>query len=355
MSDFVVVIEPGLSKNDTSIKYSGKPGIQAFDGTPWNKGGTRSLIGYWCYAHGFPNASATGGRGGGIPFPEGGLWANDGGAQGWVLKPDGTAYYSDVPGLPGAWSQKKIVSARVISIQIQTVLADKDIVFNKDGENPEQSTLTLSSAVEDAVESHWEHTVTEGISVTTGVEVGPVKAEASLSYQDSWGVGGSKSHSSSVGSDAQTNFQAEPGQIAMMMGLLKRGVIVAAVDYDFGVEENGGAVRCVWYWKHGSSHEGWPVEGHDGNGRAVLISEGFVRAQDMCPRPVPNAMVITTQNYAEQWFEKALLKTGSDAEIDNVIDNTTGVHEVYNDAQTIFERQQVEAAKQRPLRLDGNQ
>lgn len=349
-NDFDVHINPGLSFADTSVDVSGKPTPQVAtlaDVEPFGLYGHdfKGQIKNWLWDHGFTNAY------GGAAEDTGGVWFDETGEGLLCTGPNGRVDWHGK--ISPARITKRALNARVLSIQLQTVLADKDIVDATGATNPQPGSLTLSQSVEDAVESHWDRSQTVGVSVEVGVEVGPVSASTSLSYESSWGEGGSNSRTSGVGSDAEQDFEVEPGKIGMMMGLLKRGVIVAAVDFE--IVPIDGDVKVVWYWKHGYGRDGSPLLVRDADGHAHNASWGYVPFAEVCKRggaPLVATQVFTTQNYAENVFKFMHLPDTGAETVDRAIRGETTLEEVYHHTSNQFELDAVNQAKKLPRRLD---
>ena len=354
--DFTVHINPGLSFADTSVSVRGQPTPTIADLTDADVFGAakpgetptfKTQVQSWLWDHGFTNYW------GGAAERTGEVWFSPRGAK-WLCTPAGGGRGSWLPNPQPARLIKRGLNARILSIQLQTVLAQKVIIDNRGGENPQPGTLQLSQSVEDAVESNWSRSQTVGVTVEVGVEVGPVKAQTSLSYESSWGVGGSKRRTSGVGSDASSDIEVEPGRVGLLCGLLKRGVIVAAVDFELAALDGHACVG--WYWKHGSGeHDGSPLVIYDQQGHEHLLKDGYVPFADVCRRggsPLRATQVFTTQNYAEALFQRFMLPDPSPAAVDAAVRPVVGIDEVYHHTRNDFEAQAVAQAKQRPLRLD---
>lgn len=158
------------------------------------------------------------------------------------------------------------LDAEIVSLTRQPTIIDSAIWDNRNEENPHDFSATVETEVQDTVESHWDvsHGLTESIDVKVGV--GPVDTEGSVSYETTWGEGGSHSTTKSVSTSDTISGSVEPGAMQLAALVCQRGVLTVKVRYRFELLD--GNIRAWWYGKRGKGglHVGQPVTGAAGSG-----------------------------------------------------------------------------------------
>ncbi len=117
------------------------------------------------------------------------------------------------------WSQVKTVlvpvKAEILGIDSQPdILATKTFTNNSSVKGTFNA--SISQEVSNTVSSNWSTggtlSISEAIEVGVNIEVFSAKSTTTISYSQSWGIGGSKSETSTVGSSAGVSVELDPGQ-----------------------------------------------------------------------------------------------------------------------------------------------
>ena len=125
-------------------------------------------------------------------------------------------------------------------VELDPVAIGHRLVDNSDSDIPQEASVEFSAEVTGETSIGTSLDVTAGVEFTVGVEVGSefAKASASTSYSLSTTVGKSttKSQSFSVATSEGTSITVPPRQIALIVGLVQKGVLVFDVDIAFRPE-----------------------------------------------------------------------------------------------------------------------
>jgi len=133
-------------------------------------------------------------------------------------------------GWPQVQTLLTVQSATVTSSNTtSTALAEKTLTNNSSV--PATFDASLSQSVTDTTETNWSNsnTVTVSQSVHYGIEV--VGGETSFSYDYSWGQGGSKSSSVTVGDTSGVSVELQPGQSVIARLTANRSNVTVRVVY----------------------------------------------------------------------------------------------------------------------------
>lgn len=166
----------------------------------------------------------------------------------------------------------KPTHAEILEITSQPEIVDKQIFDARSESEPTDFHAAISDSVTNSVETNWSSSVSIGVSTTVEVEVGTdiidAKAKRSLtiSMDTSYGRGGSKASSTSLGVDTQIREELKPGELAVAALSVSRGTLTAAVDFATILT---GCIRLVFANKH-HKHPFWVTPAGGGAGYPAL-------------------------------------------------------------------------------------
>lgn len=137
------------------------------------------------------------------------------------------------------WPQVQMVlvvqSAEILGITSQPVIV-KTQEFENTSSRSGTFNVSISESVNNTTSSNWSTggTLTIGEKISYGLEFlgSGVKGETSLSYSQSWGIGGQESKSVTVGSSAGVTVQLEPGEAVVAELSASRGVMKVRITYN---------------------------------------------------------------------------------------------------------------------------
>ena len=261
-----VHIKPGLEPGDVQIVLSGEDteeGNLQVIMDAWNVSDNqlRTYFQQWLSANGYGEAV--------IPVE---IWADTspGGWQGaWLCEPTGggwaNQFFTDSSDphpkrIPVPRVEVKPVSSSIAKIIQQPVIVSHN-TFDTRGKPGFEAHAILTANIEVSTESHWDHTQTIGIESKVGVTVGPANAEETVSYEDSWGEGGSESKSISVGAEVGITKEIPADSIYLAAQVLQRGVLTSEILHRF--EALDGYILGKVYYKHKGHHDGHPTIVYD--------------------------------------------------------------------------------------------
>ena len=183
------------------------------------------------------SASANGPKIVGTPLDNDGLYRV---LQEWVKanRPSSTFDYFAQDWCP---TKLVVVNDRVLpKVELQPVAIGHRLVDNSDSDIPQEASVEFSAEVSGETSIGTSRDVTAGVEFTVGVEVGSefAKASASTSYSLSTTIGQSqtKSQSFSVATTEGTSITVPPRQIALIVGLVQKGVLTFDIDIAFRPE-----------------------------------------------------------------------------------------------------------------------
>ncbi|ARC90494.1 follicular epithelium yolk protein subunit [Rhodovulum sp. MB263] len=138
-----------------------------------------------------------------------------------------------------SWPQVQTVLVPVRS-EILGITSQPVIVKEQTFENNSQVTGTFNVGISDEVSnsatSSWSTGGTLSVSEEIKVKVGflgtGAESKTTLSYSQSWGVGGSHSTTTTVGSTAGVSVELAPGQAIIARLTASRGVMKVRISYD---------------------------------------------------------------------------------------------------------------------------
>ena len=178
------------------------------------------------------------------------------------------------------------------SVELQPVAIGHRLVDNSDSDIPQEASVEFSAEVTSEISIGTSRDVTAGVEFTVGVEVGSefAKTSASTSYSLSTTVGQSKtkSQSFSVSTTEGTSITVPPRQIALIVGLVQKGVLVFEVDIAFRPETYA---HCGIGTINASGTKRWDTV----NGAQLAPFCGCVRPSDVFPLHLPFASEVSTK------------------------------------------------------------
>ena len=136
------------------------------------------------------------------------------------------------------WPQVSMVlvvqSAKILGITSEPIIV-KTQDFTNNSSVKGTFNVAISDTVEDTVSSNWSTggTLSVGQEISYGIEalgVG-VKGKTSISYSQSWGIGGEHSLSVTVGSSSGVSLDLDPGQAVVAELSASRGVMKVQIEY----------------------------------------------------------------------------------------------------------------------------
>lgn len=135
------------------------------------------------------------------------------------------------------WSQVKTVTvpikAEILSLNSQpTVLEQR--TFKNDSNVKGTFNTSISDEVSNTVETNWSTGGT--LEISEAIEVGvnfiaDAKSTTTLSYSQSWGVGGSKSQTTTIGTTTGVSVELDPGQSVIAMLSASKGTLKVRITY----------------------------------------------------------------------------------------------------------------------------
>ena len=138
------------------------------------------------------------------------------------------------------WEQVQVVLA-VKNAQILGITSNPEIIKTTTLRNDSSKSGSFSASVNDSVtnttETNWNETTTVDFSQSVEYSVefeglGSVGGSTTWSFSQSFGVGGSKSQSVTVGSDQGVYVDLDPGELVDAQLTVSRGVLKARIFYD---------------------------------------------------------------------------------------------------------------------------
>lgn len=137
------------------------------------------------------------------------------------------------------WSQVSTVlvpvRAEILGISSQPdILATK--TFTNNSSIKGSFNTSISQDVSNTVSSNWSTggtlSISEAIEVGVNFEVVSAKSTTTLSYSQSWGVGGSKSQTTTVGSSSGVSVELDPGQSIEAQLSASKGSMKVQITYN---------------------------------------------------------------------------------------------------------------------------
>ena len=152
--------------------------------------------------------------------------------------------HSTFAAMAGYWcpTRLKVVNDKVSPKVVLTPIAiGHRIVDNSDSDIDQEASVEFSAEVGGETSIGWSEEVTAGVEFSVSLEVGSefAKASASTTYSLSSTVGHSseKSESFSVGTTEGSSVTVPAGQIALLVGLVQKGVLTFEVDVAWRPED----------------------------------------------------------------------------------------------------------------------
>ena len=172
----------------------------------------------------------------------------------WGRRPH-EIYFKDSPKMPWksedasyarfGWhplrTQLCAVRARLLDISTQTVTIASQ-TFENNNDTPATFTAEVHREVTNRVNRSWNAQVTAGFSQSISYEIGgdavggKVGGETTFSFEASYGEGGEKERSETVGTQTGVEVSLDPGKKASAQLVVAKGVIRAQVDYEVRVD-----------------------------------------------------------------------------------------------------------------------
>ncbi len=137
------------------------------------------------------------------------------------------------------WSQVQMVlvvqSAEILEITSEPIIV-KTQEFTNNSSQKGTFNVSISDSVNNTTSSNWSTggTLTIGQKFSYGVKFLGTGAggETSLSYSQSWGVGGQESKSITVGSSSSVSVELDPGESVLAELSASRGVMKVRIRYN---------------------------------------------------------------------------------------------------------------------------
>ena len=172
----------------------------------------------------------------------------------WGRRPH-EIYFKDSPKMPWksedasyarfGWHQLRTqlcaVRARLLDISTQTVTIASQ-TFENNNDAPATFTAEVHREVTNRVNRTWNAQVTAGFTQSISYEIGgdavggSVGGETTFSFEASYGQGGEKERSETVGTQTGVEVSLDPGKKASAQLVVAKGVIRAQVDYEVRVD-----------------------------------------------------------------------------------------------------------------------
>ena len=251
---FDIQVEPALSLADTRI--TAKPVGPKISGEPLDNDGLRRVAQAWAKAN-YPNSTM---------YAYGADW---------------------VP------MRLAVVNDRVApKVELQPIAIGHRVVDNRDSDIAQGASVDFSAEVTGEVSVGTSREVTAGVQYSVSLEVGSefAKASASTTYSLSATVGQSKtqSQSFSVSTTEGTSITVPPRQIALIVGLVSKGVLTFDIDIAFRPEAYA---HCGIGTVNASGTRRWDTVG----GNALAPYCAGVRPSDVFSVRLPFASEVTTK------------------------------------------------------------
>ncbi len=136
-----------------------------------------------------------------------------------------------------SWPQVQTVlvveKAEILSITSEPSVV-KTQTFSNNSSKSAEFDVSISESVSNTVSSSWSTggTLTIGQKFTYGVNfIEEAKGETSISYSQSWGVGGQKSKTVTIGSSSGVKVKLEPNESVIAQLSASRGVMKIRITY----------------------------------------------------------------------------------------------------------------------------
>ena len=252
-----VVIQPGLTEQECKIVASGSETavLTADDAVAWGLGfsALQGIVARWMKAMGTNLVPRS------LTYD---LFGNNKLTDfSRCITPYNTLFKppSGTDELPPMTVTMKPTRARIVSMDTEPTIMNYQVLDATHEPEPTTFRPHISDSTTDTCEVNWnvEHSI--GVSLTVGIEVGndtagaKAKTETTISMGVSWGEGGSKSHSTEVGSGMELDVTLDPGELAVAALSAYHGTLRAEVDLDVTVE--GWFGFNTWAKHH---HQFWP-------------------------------------------------------------------------------------------------
>ncbi|MBD8489089.1 follicular epithelium yolk protein subunit [Echinicola sp. CAU 1574] len=138
-----------------------------------------------------------------------------------------------------SWPQVQMVlvvqSAEILGITSEPVIV-KTQEFTNDSSKKGTFNVAISETLSNTTSSNWSTggTLSVGQKISYGVEFlgSGVKGETTLSYSQSWGIGGQESKSITVGSTSGVSVTLDPGESVLAELSASRGVMKVRIKYN---------------------------------------------------------------------------------------------------------------------------
>lgn len=137
------------------------------------------------------------------------------------------------------WDQVSTVltveSAEILGVTSQPVIV-KTQEFSNQSSQKGTFNVAISETLNNTSTSYWQTggTLTFGRTISVGIDfvIGKGSIENSMSYSQSWGVGGTQTKSITVGSTSGVTVELDPGETIIAKLSASRGVLKARVRYN---------------------------------------------------------------------------------------------------------------------------
>jgi len=138
-----------------------------------------------------------------------------------------------------SWPQVEMLlvvrDARILEITSQPVIVTSS-EFANNSSHAGTFEVGVSDTVTNTTAFSWSLggtlTIGQSLEVGIGLEGTGIKGEASWSYSQSWGIGGQKSKSITVGSSSSVSVELEPGEAIVATLSASRGVMKVRIRYN---------------------------------------------------------------------------------------------------------------------------
>ena len=139
-------------------------------------------------------------------------------------------------GWPQVQTMLVVQSATITEITSNPQIV-KSATFRNNSSKTAQFNVAVSDQVSNTVETNWSETstidVSQSISYSVGVEgVASVGGETTISFSQSFGTGGSKSETVTVGSEQGVSVELAPGESVVAQLSASRGVMKVRIVYN---------------------------------------------------------------------------------------------------------------------------
>lgn len=262
VNDIKITIKPGLTVDESSISVAGQK-IVSLDqnaAASWGLGfaSLQGIFAEWMRKMGtglIPREITYDGFGRGeltdfssIITPTNQWW-----------EPDSDSRFPDAKSVPTLRLTVMPIGARITGIDTEPTIIDRQILDNRESKEAVTYRPHISDTVVESVETNWQVSHSLGVSLTVGLEVGSEaagmksKVESTISYDTSWGHGGSQSKSTEVGSGIELDVTLQPGDLAVAALSGYSGTLKAEIDLVASLDGFVGANT----WSKGHHHF-WP-------------------------------------------------------------------------------------------------